>query len=110
MRTANITSVQEGAATYEDEHHARIADWDFESGSPTSLGGDIGNSRDSCASPKDSAYAGESSRRTSWRRESATLPALFAAVEEDYQASVGGSRDIYGEEEIDAPPLPAKST
>ena len=108
--TANFTSVQE-EATYEDEHHARIADWEFESGSPTNLRGSIGDSRDSCASPKDSAYAGESSRRTSWRRESATLPALFAAVEEDYQASVGGSRDIYEEEEeVDAPPLPLKST
>ncbi|GIZ47023.1 hypothetical protein CKM354_001012400 [Cercospora kikuchii] len=65
-------------------------------------------SKDLCASPQDSAYEGESSCRTSWRRDSATLPALFRALEEDSRATAGSTRSL-STEEGEPPPLPVKS-
>lgn len=77
----------------------RAMDWDFETGSPVDHRSSIGGGRvdlDAGASPNDSGYAATeaSSRRGSghYRRESATLPALFKAVEEEYDAVAGSSR------------------
>ncbi|PIA92123.1 hypothetical protein CB0940_09012 [Cercospora beticola] len=80
------------------------------SGSSTSLKPQhsASESKDLCASPQDSAYEGESSFRTSWRRDSATLPALFRALEEDSRATAGSTRSL-STEEGEPPPLPVKS-
>lgn len=88
--------IASGPIAYSD---GKGMDWDFETGSPVDHRSSIGGGRidlDAGASPNDSGYAATepSSRRGSGhaRRESATLPALFKAVEEEYDAVAGSSR------------------
>ncbi|KAI5365212.1 hypothetical protein Slin15195_G047490 [Septoria linicola] len=108
--TARLASNEE-FLDFGEEHQARTVEWDCVAGSPEKERGNISDSKALCASPRDSAYAGEeSSRRASWRRESATLPALFKTVGDDHSASVGSSPDLEDEIEDFAPPLPLKST
>lgn len=105
-------------AGYQDERNARVVDWNFETGTPSHLRGSISHGRDWCASPIDSAYAGECSRRTSLRRESLTIPALlFATAGENHPpAASTDSRPDIDEEKIEPPmmpplpPLPLHST
>ncbi|UJO18753.1 uncharacterized protein CLAFUR5_07098 [Fulvia fulva] len=80
----------------------KCMDWDFETGSPVDARDSIGGHIEGTAgqSPNDSAYA-SSSRRASYRRESTTLPSLFRAVDEQYDAVAGSSRD---EQNVDVSP------
>ncbi|KXT14486.1 hypothetical protein AC579_840 [Pseudocercospora musae] len=98
--TASVTSDREDSAYYSAEHsqcgydeeQRHAMDWDFETGSPMVARGSIADDNDARfgASPNDSAY-GSLSRKGSTRRESATLPALFKAVEDDYNAAAAGN-------------------
>ncbi|KAF7185307.1 hypothetical protein HII31_13286 [Pseudocercospora fuligena] len=98
--TASVRSDREDSAYYNAEHsqyghdeeQRRAMDWDFETGSPMVARGSIADDNDAQfgASPNDSAY-GSLSRKGSTRRESATLPALFKAVQDEYNAAAAGS-------------------
>lgn len=91
-----------GPASFEHGEEQRpMMDWDFETGSPEVGRGSIASGSDArlsdaqlAASPIDSAYDSWYSIESP-RRESATLPALFKTVEDEYNAAAAGSsRDV----------------
>ncbi|KAF2208481.1 hypothetical protein CERZMDRAFT_49143 [Cercospora zeae-maydis SCOH1-5] len=105
--TAGFTSDRDSKAS-DDSQQATDAGRTYDLRSSPQTYHSISESRDLSASPQDSAYGGESSSRTSWRRDSATLPALFQTASDKPCATASDIRNLMTEGDV-APPIPNKT-